>query len=99
MLGAYEHNGKKALRYLLIYSTEAEFQLWVQESYDEGSETFYDIGEFTPVHDDNETIYTFSTLDETLNFASKKYRANPEHWVNESMLDDEYADANQYRRP
>jgi hypothetical protein len=92
-LGSFDHNGQKAVRYLLIYPKEQDFQLWVQESYDEGSEDLCDIGEFTSIHDDDEPIqYTFPNLEQTLEFATKSYGASLERWVNESVIGDEYSD-------
>ena len=99
-LGSFEHNGEKAIRYLLIYANEKEFRLLVQESYDEGSQDFCDIGEFTSIHGDDETPqHTFPSLEQTLDFATQNYGSSSERWVNESVIDDEYADFIQNKQP
>lgn len=94
-LGWFEHDSQKAIRYALIYQRQDGFLLWVQEMYDEGTKGFYsDIGEYSSIHDDDELIqHTFSTLEETLEFAATRYGASRERWVNESMISDEYIDA------
>ena len=96
--GWFDHNSHLALRYLLIYSRPVGFLLSVEEKYDLKTAGFADIAEYPSIHDEDDPIqHSFATLEETLGFATSRYGANREHWVNESMLGDEYIDALSHR--
>jgi hypothetical protein len=90
-LGAFVGEGQPAVQYLLLYSSVQGYELWLEERIDDGSEEFCDVDAFAPIHNENERqAHIFKSFAEALDFATSEFKAEPNRWVNESMLGDEY---------
>lgn len=94
-LGGFEHNGSPALRRLTLQPENASVTLLVYESYDEGGEDDLDLYEFSEVDGepgDPAAEHPCATLEEALTLARTRYGADPDRWVNEGIIQDEYQD-------
>lgn len=94
-VGAFMDGDEPALRYLELRAAgEDGIELWVHEVYDDGDESFLDVGEFTRLDadDDDEPAARADTLDEALALAEQRFGARPDRWVNEGVVQDEYLD-------
>lgn len=94
-LGGFRDGDEPALRYLELRADDEDgMELWVHEVYDDGAESFLDVGEFTRLDedDDDEPAARVGTLDEALALAAERFGARPDRWVNEGMLGHEYLD-------
>jgi hypothetical protein len=82
------------LSWIQLRPVDKGVELWRYEVFDEGSEEFLDAYSFTPVEDDGpespEETYPDSTT--ACAAAEAKFSATPERWVNQFMIQDEYAD-------
>jgi hypothetical protein len=95
-LGSGSDGDKPTIRRLVLAFHEEGFRLTYYETYDEGSDTFHDVYEFSSVApDDDPPEQTFDTLKDALAHAVSVYGASPSRWVNQFVIQDEYAD---YRR-
>ena len=94
-LGGFEYEGSPALRWLTLQPEEDGVTLLVYESYDEGGEDFLDLYAFSEIdgeQGDSAAEHPCATLDEALTLARTRYGADPERWVNEGVVQDEYQD-------
>ncbi|MBL1411073.1 hypothetical protein [Sphingobacterium faecale] len=62
------------------------------ESFDEGSESFLNIYEFSPIDPDEQfgRTSTFSSFDEALKYAGHTYNASDIKYVSGGMIQEEY---------
>lgn len=70
------------------------FALTLHHVHDEGNDDFYDVYEFAPVDEDEtdgKVLGAFNDVAALLR-ASAQRGARADHWVNEGLIQDEYAD-------
>ncbi|HVG45053.1 MAG TPA: hypothetical protein VM890_10000 [Longimicrobium sp.] len=96
-LGGYMDGDERALRWVEIRPEPNGVALLLHQVYDEGDEGFLDVYEFTEVDDGTErdgpaAEHHLSTLEEALLLAGELYGADPDHFVNEGVIQDEYRD-------
>jgi len=95
-LGGNSTGEYPTIRRLVLSLRREQFRLTYYETYDGGSDTLHDVYVFSPVApDEAPPEHTFDTLEEALAHANSVYSASHERWVNQSVVQDEYAD---YRR-
>ena len=81
------------LRWLELRATDDRFTLTLHEVFDDGSEDDLDVYSFEQVSPDDEPVrHSFPTLDEVLAFAESSYSAPRDRYVNQAVIQDEYAD-------
>ena len=81
------------LRWLELRSTDDRFTLTLYEVFDDGSEDYLDVYSIEQASPDEEPVrHSFSTLDEALLFAESSYSAPRTRYVNQAVIQDEYAD-------
>ncbi len=86
-------NDAAVLRWLELRTTDDRFTLTLYEVFDDGSENYLDVYSFEQVSPDDEPVrHSFPTLDEALSFAESSYSAPRARYVNEAVIQDEYAD-------
>lgn len=86
-------NAATILRWLELRGTDHRFTLTLYEVFDDGSEDYLDIYSFEQASPDEGPVrYCFSTLEEALAFAESSYSAPRNRYVNQAVLQDEYAD-------
>lgn len=90
-LGARRVDGGRAIRWLRIHGT----QLSVFDARDEGDGGFFDLYEFTVLRESHDA---FGQSDDAL-AAAVRHGAHAERWVNEGVVQDEYADWIRAGRP
>ncbi len=104
-------DGRDTFWYLEISPRRDEIAVYAQHVFDEGHETFGDVGEFSPVKewdpfdelvlpDDftrDPSVTVFSTAGEALAHTLIQLGARPDRWVNSGLIDDEYTDARHTR--
>ena len=81
------------LRWISIEKENSdEYSVAYIESFDEGSDDFLDIYEFSALDPDEPlgVINTFSTIDEALDFSLNEYGAKIERFVSTGMIQEEY---------
>jgi hypothetical protein len=89
--------GRPTLRWLTVWrDRNGRYGLTIHHVFDEGSEQFWDVAEFSPVDQDQyigegRRLGTFSTPEEILH-AAQAFGAATTRWVNEGVIDDEYGD-------
>lgn len=94
-LGGFMDGDEPALRWItLCHGPDGEVEIWLNEAYDQGDESFLDVYEFTPLDDDedHEPVARVPTLAEALTLAQQRFGANPDRWVNAGVVQDEYLD-------
>jgi hypothetical protein len=77
--------------------TEGHYVLGRHYVFDEGSPDFIDVWEFSSVDDDEDLgqgvdLAAFDSPAALLAAATSDWRADPERWVNEGVIQDEYRD-------
>lgn len=90
-IGPMKREGISLLRYLWLVPEDSDYELWVVDCEDVGSEDYVDISSF-PTFDEDPPTHSFQTLDEALSFSQKTYGALPGKWVNQGVVQDEYLD-------
>ena len=86
-------NDAVVLRWLELRATDDRFTLTLYEVFDDGSEDFLDVYSFEQVSPDEEPVrHSFFTLNEALSFAETSYSAPRDRYVNQAVIQDEYAD-------
>lgn len=89
--------GATELRWLTAWrDRNGRYGLTIHHVFDEGSEQFWDVAEFSPVDQDEyigegRRLGTVSTPEEILH-AAQAFGAATTRWVNEGVIDDEYGD-------
>lgn len=92
-------NGVTALRWIDLHLSNDQFAIVLYEVFDDGSEDYLDIYSFAPVNpDDDPTPHSFDSLDDALTFAESSYAASRDRYVNQAVIQDEYADYLRNRR-
>jgi len=86
-------NGATVLRWIDLHPANDQFAIRLYEVFDDGSEDYLDIYSFEPVNPDEEpTPRSFDSLDDALSFAESSYTASRDRYVNQAVIQDEYAD-------
>ena len=86
-------NDAAVLRWLELRTTADQFTLTLYEVFDDGSEDCLDVYSFEQVSPDEEPVrHSFPTLDAALAFAESSYSAPRNRYVNQAVIQDEYAD-------
>jgi hypothetical protein len=97
LLGTDYVAGRPTLRWLTAWrERDGGYVLVIHHVFDEGSEQFWDVAEFTPVDEDEylgegRSLGAFNTPEEVLH-AAQAYGAVTTRWVNEGVIDDEYGE-------
>lgn len=92
-LGYKQEDDYILLRWISIEKeSNANYSVAYIESFDEGSEDFVDIYEFSTLDPDKALgiVTTFSTADEAINFSLKEYGAKMDRFVSAGMIQEEY---------
>lgn len=92
-LGYKQEDDYILLRWISIEKeSNANYSVAYIESFDEGSEDFVDIYEFSTLDPDEALgiVTTFSTADEAINFSLKEYAAKMDRFVSAGMIQEEY---------
>jgi hypothetical protein len=94
LLGGYADGGRRGLRVLTVQPEGEAYCLYVHDIEDVGGA---ELTEFPPwaaggAADDGDAAVCAETPGALFSFAEHRLAADPERWVNGSMLDDEYAD-------
>lgn len=85
-------DGRATLSWVTATGT-GPFTLTVIHAFDERDPGFTDIVEFGAVDPDAEPErHSFDTADQLVGYADSALGARPDRWVNESVIDAEYAD-------
>ena len=91
----HQHEGNYTILKWLSIKKERndEFSVAYIESFDEGSNDFLDIYEFSTLDPDEPqgVINIFSTKDEALDFSVNEYGASMGKFVSQGMIQEEYA--------
>ncbi|MEY9969012.1 hypothetical protein ABIA33_007099 [Streptacidiphilus sp. MAP12-16] len=95
-LGEVDRDGRRGLRWIAISPDRTGVTIYLSEVEDAGTDTFYDVSEFPPLDPDDGTwgkeIATVLTPEEALIRACSEPGVNPDRWVNEGVICDEYRD-------
>jgi hypothetical protein len=97
LLGTACVAGRPTLRWLTAWrDRDGGYGLTIHHVFDEGSEQFWDVEEFTPVDEDEHlgegrSLGVFNTPEEVLH-AAQAYGAVTTRWVNQGVIDDEYGE-------
>jgi hypothetical protein len=101
-LGTVQHDHRCGLRWVALSPSRAGVAVYLSEVEDIGSDTFLDLTEFPPLDPEDETwgreIALLSTPEEALHRAERDLAADPERWVNQGIVCDEYRDFRDARR-
>ncbi|MGW1391947.1 hypothetical protein ACWD6Q_09725 [Streptomyces nigra] len=104
-LGPVGASGRTGVSYVEIRPTTASYEVYVHTVEDVGHERFFDIAEFPPFaadQDEEEFGRLVATAEDpptALTAAAEATGALPGRWVNECMVQDEYADFVRAGRP
>jgi hypothetical protein len=83
----------RTIRYLELRPDGERFCLTFYEHIDEGSEAFLDVYEFSYASPDDDPVrHSFDTIEQALTFSEATYAADATRWVNQFVIQDEYAD-------
>jgi hypothetical protein len=96
-LGGIQRDGRQGIRWLTLSPGNAGITLYLHEVEDVGTDNFWDVSEFPPLDDEEETgfgrtIAVVSTPDEALDLAARELGAHPDRWVNQAVVCSEYGD-------
>lgn len=95
-LGEVDRDGHRGLRWIAISPGRTSVTIYLSEVEDGGSDTFFDVSEFPPLDTDDETwgkeIATVSAPEDALIRACSEPGVNPDRWVNQGIVCDEYRD-------
>ena len=97
LLGGYLDGARRGLRVLTVEPDEDAYCVYVHEIEDVGGP---EVAEFPPWSaDGGDAVVCSDTPEAVLSFAEQQLDADPERWINGSMLDDEYGDYVRAGRP
>ncbi|EDY16957.1 conserved hypothetical protein [Chthoniobacter flavus Ellin428] len=86
-------NDAGVLRWLELRATDDQFTLTLHEVFDDGSPDYLDVYSFERISPDDDPMrHSFSTLEDALAFAESSYSAARDRYVNQAVIQDEYAD-------
>ncbi|MGJ8674271.1 hypothetical protein [Rubritalea sp.] len=94
-LGEITRDGLTGVRYIQISVEDGEYQLTTYDKENIGSEDFLDIYSFPSLIEDEEydRPYTsYSDLEAALSASTTNHGTQPDRWVNEGVVQDEYKD-------
>jgi hypothetical protein len=95
-LGRVEHDGHQGLRWIALSPGPSGVTIYVSDVEYVGTDNFFDITEFPPLDPEEETwgreIAVLPTPEEALHLAERDLAADPERWVNQGIVCDEYQD-------
>ena len=92
-LGGGATGEHRTIRWLDIRPDGERFCLAYYEAIDEGSDSFLDLYEFPYASpDDDPPEHFFNTIEEVLRYSGSAYGASDSRWVNQFVVQDEYAD-------
>ncbi|MFD8754596.1 hypothetical protein ACFV0O_26950 [Kitasatospora sp. NPDC059577] len=101
-LGAIESDSGPGLRWIALSPGSTGITVYLSEVEDVGTDTFLDITEFPPLDPEDETwgreIAVLPTPEDALQLAERDLAADPERWVNQGIVCDEYQDFRTVRR-
>ncbi|MER7772940.1 hypothetical protein [Kitasatospora sp. NPDC096140] len=101
-LGAIETDGRPGLRWIALSPSRTGVTIYLSEVEDVGTDTFLDITEFPPLDPNEETwgreVAVLPTPEEALHQAEYELAADPQRWVNDGVVCDEYQDFRAARR-
>lgn len=102
LVGVVEVDGREGLRYVTLAGGR-EFVLRVHEVEDVGTDEFFDLSEFPPLDPseyvgEGRVLGRYATAEDALE-ASLALGSQPDQWVNQGVLGDEYADLRRSRPP
>ncbi|GGR01859.1 hypothetical protein [Kitasatospora griseola] len=101
-LGAIESDFGPGLRWIALSPGSTGVTVYLSDVEDIGTDTFLDITEFPPLDPEDETwgreIAVLPTPEDALQLAERDLAADPEHWVNQGIVCDEYQDFRTVRR-
>lgn len=92
-LGYKQEDDYIVLRWISIEKESGDgYSVAYIESFDEGTEDFLDIYEFSTLDPDEPLgiINTFSTIDEAIDFSLDEYGAKVDNFVSAGMIQEEY---------
>lgn len=96
-LGRCEHVGLNGVRYISICISDARVVLQVFETQDSRNSGTFDLYEFGPLNPlleigEADEVLDFSSLDACLAFVDERWPHSSERFVNEGVIQDEYAE-------
>lgn len=94
-LGVFHHEDYAVIKLISIeYEKDDTYVVNYFEIFDEGSEHFMDVYEFSAVDPDNadRISKTFRTYEEALEFSIEKYGCRIDKFVNQGVVQSEYRD-------
>ncbi|MFF2148652.1 hypothetical protein [Kitasatospora sp. NPDC058190] len=101
-LGAIEIDGRPGLRWIALSPGRAGITIYLSEVEDVGTDAFLDITEFPSLAPEDETwgreIAVLPTPEEALHLSERELAADPQRWVNDGIVCDEYQDFRTARR-
>jgi hypothetical protein len=80
------------LRWLYISKDKQQYTVNYIESFDDGSEEWTDVTEFSHLDPDEEVEHSFTSVEEAVEFAIQTYAASSERFLPGGMLHTEYLD-------
>lgn len=87
---------RDGLRWIALSPSATGITIYLGEVEDVGTDTFLDVTEFPPLNPDDETwgreIAVLSTPQDAMYLAERELGADPERWVNQGVVCDEYQD-------
>ena len=108
---ADRRDGRATLKYLEVSPTRDGVAVLVLHAFDDGTDQFQDVGEFTlveqwdPIDDEGDfrgedpTRIVLDSPVAALTHAATHLGASWDRWVNSGLIDDEYADARRLQAP
>ncbi|MER5960344.1 hypothetical protein [Streptomyces sp. NPDC001893] len=95
-LGRVERDGQQGLRWIALSPGSSCVTIYVSDVEDVGTDNFLDITEFPPLDPEEETwgreIAVLPTPVDALHLAEHDLAADPQRWVNQGIVCDEYQD-------
>ncbi|GGL87069.1 hypothetical protein GCM10010095_84760 [Streptomyces anthocyanicus] len=95
-LGRVERDGQQGLRWIALSSDSSGVTIYLSDVEDVGTDNFFDITEFPPWDPEEETwgrkIAVMPTPEDALHVAERDLAADPQRWVNQGIVCDEYQD-------
>ncbi|MGW1591414.1 hypothetical protein [Streptomyces sp. NPDC002386] len=95
-LGRVERDGHRGLRWIALSPDSSGVTIYVSDVEDIGTDNFFDITEFPPLDPEAETwgrmIAVLTAPEDALRLAERDLAADPQRWVNQGIVCDEYQD-------
>jgi hypothetical protein len=89
-LGHSEEVDYTVLRWIYISKDKQQYTINYIESFDDGSEEWTDVTEFSQLDPDEEVEHSFTSIEEAVEFAVQTYAASKERFLPGGMLHTEY---------